>query len=538
MEKEQFDSLTLGQKAAYNAVTRGFNTFISGGGGVGKSYLMRLLIKELEDQGKQVIVCAPTGVSAELIGGATIHRVFALDTGVQLTKKGHIKTHAPKPVMLADVIIIDEVSMVRVDIFDCVISSILAAEQKSGKHKQIIVTGDFFQLPPVTLPADRALLTTYLGESLAYYWAFRGKMWAACGFKTIILEEIVRQQNKELMDNLNKCRVGDRSCITYFCVNSARHPTTRDFYLFTHRCDVEKENSRQINALSTEPYEIKQTYKGLRLTPSELDYDDNGQDRTLVLKEGARVMLTRNDTDKDAAGRRKKPKYVNGTMGIVKGINLFPDNPKEDYIQVQLEKTREIIDVKRVPRYIYRYEDKAGKLEKKAIGHAFEMPLVPAYAMTIHKAQGATYDYVNIDPSNCFTHGQLYVALSRAKTIEGVYLSREICYSDLITDPVVQDFYANLQNDTEDFSKNKVGRPKSYKVAKEKARRGNPGRFDKPSVAVRIPEELANPLMDIINRAFPTKQEIDSGVKPDRKAYEQLLKRLTKNNKTEENESN
>lgn len=535
MEKGQFDTLTLGQKAAYNAVTRGFNTFITGGGGVGKSYLIRLLIKELENQGKQVIVCAPTGVAAELIGGATIHRVFSLGTGPQITKKGSIKTSATAPVKQADVIIIDEVSMVRADLFDCVLASIRSAERKSNKHKQIIVTGDFYQLPPVTPDVDRQQLKEYIGRDLPVYWAFLGKSWNSCSFKTIILDEIVRQHDRIMMENLNKCRVGDSSCIPYFNENTSPTRTTWDFNLYTHRSDVDRENNWQINKLSTKPYKIARIYKGIPLNPSELDVDDNGRDGTFILKEGTRVMLTRNDTEKDPLGRRKTPRYVNGSMGVVKGICLDPADPRKDYILVQIEKTRDILEIYRASRLIYGYDEKNGKLKKTVVGRFYEIPIIPAYALTIHKSQGATYDFVNIDPTRCFAAGQLYVALSRAKTIVGIHLTRKICSSDLITDPTVRDFYANLRNNTEEFAKNKVGRPKINKPEKEKVRVGNPGRFGSPSVAVRIPEELAGPLMDIINKAFPTKQEIESGTKPDRKAYEQLLKRLTKKKAEEEN---
>ena len=132
MDKEIFDSLTKGQKAAVTAIAQGFNVFVTGCGGTGKSYLTQAIIQDLLASGKKIVVCAPTGVAAENVGGVTIHRAFGMTTDLQITKGGKIKRSTPAVIRAADVILVDEISMVRMDIFDCIASSIYIAAKEVG----------------------------------------------------------------------------------------------------------------------------------------------------------------------------------------------------------------------------------------------------------------------------------------------------------------------------------------------------------------------------------------------------------------------
>ena len=143
-------NLNTDQQNALNAVNSGRNVFITGGAGTGKSYLLRAIVYSLRSSGKNVIVCAPTGIAAANVGGMTIHTTFNFNSNALISpKRKKSIQRVTAPVKGADVIIIDEISMCRLDVFEAVISSITKAEAVSGIHKQIIVMGDFYQLPPV-----------------------------------------------------------------------------------------------------------------------------------------------------------------------------------------------------------------------------------------------------------------------------------------------------------------------------------------------------------------------------------------------------
>lgn len=499
MDKEIFDSLTKGQKAAVTAIAQGFNVFVTGCGGTGKSYLTQAIIQDLLASGKKIVVCAPTGVAAENVGGVTIHRAFGMTTDLQITKGGKIKRSTPAVIRAADVILVDEISMVRMDIFDCIASSIYIAAKETGTHKQLIVCGDFFQLPPVASEKEIADLSKFYNREITMPWAFLGDWWDRCNFQTIVLDEIMRQNDTEMIENLNRCRVGDSTCISYFNKNAASKPTTTDIYLFPYKKDVDRMNTRYIQSLEGNLYEIPKIVNDKNLLESEKEENDSSP---LYLKIGARVMLTKNDNEKDERTGKIKARYVNGTIGIVKAVGPLPENPDEDCVSVQLP-SGEIIDVTRSKRTIYGYKlsDK-GKIYKMPVGSYYEMPLVPAYALTIHKSQGKTFDYVNIDPKGCFAAGQLYVALSRAKTIRGVYLYHPIWDRNLIVDKDVKRFYATLRNDTAAFAEKRRGRKRKPKIYEEKQLKsatsagGRPRKFgndaNRQSVPMKVPKEIAD----------------------------------------------
>lgn len=542
MDKEMLSTLTDGQKAAVAAVEQGFNVFVTGCGGTGKSYLTKLIIKDLMDQGKNVLVCAPTGAAAEIIEGSTIHRAFSLDSDLQFTKGGRLKRRTPAAVMQADVVVIDEISMVRSDIFDCIASSLHIAGKEKGNPKQLIVCGDFFQLPPVAKDNDVIEIEKYYGCSMPIPWAFLGNWWSRCGFQVIILDEVLRQHDNEMTENLNLCRIGDKSCIKYFNTRSSSHPTTYDIHLYAKKHDVIRANKKHIDALVGQEYQILGIYKGSPLNEAEADNEIDWQN--VRLKVGARVMITCNAPSGKDGIRNKKPKYVNGSMAIVKAVNIDPKDPMNDYVVVQIEKTRELVDIGRRKRPVYGYKettDKNGKtsLEKHAVGFFYNLPLVPSYALTIHKAQGRTYDYVNINPSDCFAGGQLYVALSRAKTIEGMHLDRYIKQSDLIVDPKVAEFYANLKNDAPAFAEKRRGRKRKPKVYEEKKLKsktsagGRPRKYgnddNRKSIQMKVPFEIAAVLEKVLAEAFPE----DTTIEPDMTNYLKLIKHLQKYYKDE-----
>ena len=545
MDEKAFSKFTTEQQAAWKAVMAGHNVFLTGSGGTGKSFLTALIIYELTKvQNKQVIVCAPTGIAASKIKGATIHRVFGLGVDSVILNNGKLRKKMPAHVLAADVIIIDEISMVRADIFDCIITSLSAAEKKSGKRKQIIVLGDFLQLPPFySDDDDRKRVEKYYGCQLPVPWAFLGNTWKSCNFENIVLTEIVRQQNSELQDNLNLARIGDPGCITYFNTQSADDFFADAIHLYSKREDVEAKNNERIKELPGETYYIPTKFRGSFL-PSETDEVI----KMTLLKVGARVMITTNDVNKDDYARnvlddllgiygeeKQRDRFVNGSMGTVSKINIDPANPKDDSITVFLDGSEEWIEIKRRSFLVYAYKTNTkGKLEKTVIGNYAQIPVVPAYAMTVHKAQGQTYKEMNFDPDKCFAEGQLYVALSRVESIDGLHLDRRIKISDLRVNSEALRFYKQLKDNTQQHiqTDKRKGRKKlvkgiDIKEIKSVSRLGGrPRKFGKDdskmSVAMKVPKEVADILAKILTEAFPE----ESGVEPDLQNYDKLVKHL------------
>ena len=217
-QKTDKPSLSKDQYNAYNQLISGKNIFLTGDAGTGKSFVLKLFISEMEKQNKKVIVCAPTGIAAINIQGVTIHRCFQVSPEPQVIK--HIQK-VPQVVQESDIIIIDEISMCRVDLFDFVVRTITKAEEKSLSRKQIVVVGDFFQLPPVTTDNDREVLEK-IYEHYHKGYAFESTNWKDLDFQTVELKEVIRQKDPEFVHELNKARIGDYSCVSYFNTHSQK----------------------------------------------------------------------------------------------------------------------------------------------------------------------------------------------------------------------------------------------------------------------------------------------------------------------------
>ena len=179
METGRHD-FTIGQQKAFDMIMAGHNAFITGGAGTGKSEVILAAVKELESQGKNVIVCAPTGTAAACIGGVTIHKAFGFRKGPCIKERTlRLSVHAPKLIRMADVLIIDEVSMCRMDMMDAVCASVKKAENGRGRRMQLVVSGDFCQLPPVLVEGtgERQLIEEYYGMPVRDAFAFQAPGW-------------------------------------------------------------------------------------------------------------------------------------------------------------------------------------------------------------------------------------------------------------------------------------------------------------------------------------------------------------------------
>lgn len=398
------DNLNTEQYDAFQELLSGRNVFLTGNAGTGKTYVMKSFI-EYMSQYKNVLVCAPTWIAASNLSGITIHRAFGVP--FQLLPETPL-SRVRESLKVADIIIIDEISMCSPDVFSYVCKMI----KKAGnivRPKQIIVVGDFFQLPPI------------IEMKSGLDFAFECDEWQELNFSTFILKQSMRQQDNEFYEELNKIRIGDSSSIDYFNKNCATNERM-GILVASYNQSVDQKNAYELSLVDA-PSVLYKGYKDKSFTgllPTMMDFE---------IKIGARVMVLINDVDTYT--------YQNGSLATV--VETLPDS-----VNVRLDSNDEIINFPFYTWKEYDYFVEGGRLKQKTKGKFIQIPLKLAYAITVHKSQGQTYDYANIDPDT-FVSGQLYVALSRVKAIENLYLTRTISSSDLKVSKKVARFYFDEQ---------------------------------------------------------------------------------------------
>lgn len=426
-------TLTKDQEKALELLESGENVFLSGEAGTGKSYVLNEFVKRNRKK-KNIIVCAFTGIAAINVNGSTIHRVFDMPIGV--LKPDDYNKDPDDALIKSDVIIIDEISMCRFDHFEYVVRTLRRAEEldrqkrmskslKTGSNinwntgKQIVVVGDFYQLPPVITKNDREVLEKYYeGKSIGHGFAFQSPLWKEADFKSVVLKEILRQNDRELLTNLNKIRSGDASGITYFNSKTSEKPIPGGIYLCGRNAAADKVNQEKSEALDGDTKVYKAEIKGEVGNGDKMNLGDE-----IALKVGMQVMTVINNDDEG---------FQNGSLGIV-------DELKDKSVIVRLY-NGSYVEVKPHDFEVTNYEVQEDVVERVVIGNFKQIPLKIAYAITIHKSQGQTYTSANISP-DCFDVGQLYVALSRVQTIEGMHLTHKIAFGALRTSNEVVNFY-------------------------------------------------------------------------------------------------
>lgn len=388
------------------------NVFITGPGGTGKT----TLIKEYIDKNKNVIVCSPTGVAAINAGGETMHKIFNIPVPAFGANTNKITPSKIKELIIADTIIIDEISMCRVDVFVFAMKVLKKAEKQKGKKIRLIVVGDFFQLPPVVTKEDEKLLKKFKFDKSGY--PFTCKEWEQCNFTIIELLEVKRQDNLEFIENLHKARIADKKCIPYFnrFIENKEYPEDAIRICGTN-AEAERINNEYLDNLEGMPYAYKSKREGTIVKSIVEDI--------ILLKPGAKVYFNVNDNINND--------YANGTFGEIISCN-------KDNVDVLVD--GKLINVKYHKYPIYTYKVTNNILTKKEIGSISQIPLKIAKAITIHKSQGKTFDKEVFSPQ-IFASGQLYVALSRVRTPEGLFITEPIIEDYLIVDPIIKKFYKN-----------------------------------------------------------------------------------------------
>lgn len=402
------------QRKVFASFVSGANLYITGKGGSGKSFLTRYIINYCNTKGRKTLICAPTGIAALNIGGSTIHRTFSAPSSIIEPRDRCKKKKQLEIIEAAEVVIIDEISMCRVDLFEYVANTLLHMK----KRKQLVLVGDFYQLPPVLTPKDTKAFSAFYDNRL---YAFESNLWQKLQLQTMELQSSMRQKDKEFVHALDNIREG----VVDFSVlkNSNVDPTALTICGTNKEAyKINKENLDWLIKQGSKIHKIKAEITGV------VEDSEKPTDEILTLCVGARVVMLNNDKDKN---------WVNGSFGTIMEIG------KED-ITVKIEDNG--IEAT-VEKYTWTYldydvEEHEGKkkLVTKVRGQFLQYPVRLAWAITIHKSQGQTYERVNVSAENIFAEGQLYVALSRCKTLEGMHITGKLLDSKVIASEAVKHF--------------------------------------------------------------------------------------------------
>lgn len=399
------------------------NIFITGKAGTGKSTLIELIRNHVN---KKIIVLAPTGLSAINVRGQTIHSFFHFPPRF-INRSSIRRLYNDRIFKDIDTVIIDEISMVRADLIDG-IDHFLRIHGKDKNQPfggtQMIFVGDIFQLPPV-LRQEESSVYYQLYDS-PYF--FSADAFNERSFIFIELTQIFRQHDAAFIELLNTVRTGTLNTQALEPINnklSANSPNRNKYITLTTTNAVANSiNESELNKINqpvfTYTAQIEGDFPTNTALPAELE---------LNLKKGARVMFVKND---------KGRMWVNGTLGTIHAL-------EKEKIEVKIEENgrNEIVTVSRVKWENIKYEldSNTGEIKETILGTLTQYPLRLAWAITIHKSQGMTFDKVNIDFSRSpFAHGQTYVALSRCRTIDGITLSKKIWPNDVIVDERIIEF--------------------------------------------------------------------------------------------------
>lgn len=423
------DKLTKTQKKAFDEMVAGHNVFLTGEAGTGKSFVTTAFIEYCRKNNKKVLITAPTGIAAINVGGSTLHRAFRIPIKPFINDNSIILV--PDTVKEADTIIIDEISMCRIDIFEYVATVIRKAEKIKHKPKQLIVIGDFFQLPPVVPKQESEILKTIYPNTNKFY-AFESKYWKEFNFENVLLKEIVRQKDPLFIEQLNKARVGDTTCIPFFNNQMANEKFYDGISLVSRNNVASKINEEKLKSLPGKMTVYQAKYIGT-FKPTDCLAEEE-----LMLKKGARVMSLINDP---------MDRYLNGSFGTVEKMTRKAVTVKFDN-NITCEISYNVWE--NVNYTVENTTDDAGnaikRLNTEVIGTCTQMPLKLAYAITIHKSQGQTFDKVNLYPY-AFDVGQLYVALSRVKSLSGLAMCNKMSSKYLMCDEHVKQFYEEIAPD-------------------------------------------------------------------------------------------
>lgn len=403
---------------------------ITGEAGTGKSTLLQLIRRETS---KNTVVLAPTGLAAVNIQGQTIHSFFRFAPNINLQQaviEGR-KRHKDKVILELELLIIDEISMVRADLLDCIDIFLQASRDQPTPFGgvQIVMIGDIFQLPPILnkqqqIQFQELYPTPYFFSSRVFTQLLQNPN----QFEYLQLQTLYRQTDPEFISLLRNVRLGISDPQILSALNQQLQPDipieSQDILLATTNKTVDDLNYHNLNKLPSPVV----SYTGI--VTGKFSNQELPTPSVLDLKEGAKVMFVKNDP----AGR-----WVNGSLGVV--LQTSPQS-----VIVDIDGTRSL-EVKPVTWEIYQavFNSESQSLEQEVVGTYTQIPLKPAWAITIHKSQGQTFNSMILDMERgAFTTGQTYVALSRCRSLQGLKLLKPIRPGDIRVDKQVLTFFQHL----------------------------------------------------------------------------------------------
>ncbi len=439
-ERQPAEDITItdGFRRALEAIERGDNVFITGRAGTGKSTLLRHYCATAEHE---PVVLAPTGVAAVNVRGQTIHSFFGFGPNVTTHHFPRVQPKDMKRFRALKTIVIDEISMVRADLLDCVdvfLRKYGPKERRPFGGVQMVFIGDLYQLPPVVTNDERELLAKNYATpyffSAAVFNPQQTLLNDALKFSMRLIElpDVFRQRDGTFLSVLNRIRdntitPNDLSVLNTRIATYHHKTANSGIVLTTTNRRSDTINEEALTHLPGKAHVLEGERQG-KFQESALPTAEQ-----LSVKRGARVMLLTND---------REGRWVNGTLGTVTQIDA-----NNDLLAIALE-TGETVNVPRHEwdMYAYKFNESNGTLSAETIGSFSQFPIRLAWAVTIHKGQGKTFERVHIDlERGTFAPGQLYVALSRATTLEGITLEKPVQRHHAWTDPNVVKFVTQYQ---------------------------------------------------------------------------------------------
>lgn len=443
MQNINLDNIDLNNAEFQNAWNILQNThrsvFLTGKAGTGKSTFLKYICANTH---KEHVVLAPTGIAAVNVGGQTLHSFFKMPfkpllpddpdfSPRKIRKTLRYSAEKVKLIKKIELIIIDEISMVRCDMIDFIdkVLRIFSGNMREPfGGKQLLFVGDIFQLEPVITHDMRDILRRYYKQ----FFFFNAQVFSSLGLIPIELRKIYRQTDSSFISMLDRIRVSRATSGDLRLINSRYVPDYREhedgfmMTLATRRDTVDSINHDHMQALDTPEYTFQGVVEGI--------FPDNDlpTNKELTLKKGAQVIFIRND---------REERWVNGTLGRVSRVD-------ESGVEVELENGEGyVLDEETWENVQYTYDEKEKKVKEELVGSFRQYPIKPAWALTVHKSQGLTFSNIVIDfAGGAFSSGQTYVALSRCTSLEGITLLKPLTQRDIIVNTAIIDFSRQFNN--------------------------------------------------------------------------------------------
>ena len=405
------------------------HVFVTGKAGTGKSTFLEYCREHIN---KNIVFVAPTGVAALNIKGQTVHRFFGFPINItpEKIKSGDFTPRSKRIFKNLETLVIDEVSMLRADLLDCINAFLeLYGPQKDAPFGgvQMVFVGDLYQLPPVITGAEQ----TYFYQKYTSPYFFDADVFKKITLEVIELQKIYRQRDKDFIEMLSRFRTNSVTEADLQKLNSRLNVTQNfynltDFQIFLTSTNAlaEEINQQHLNKLDGI------TYCAAAVIDGNFNQESYPNGEMLYFKTGAQIMFLNNDS---------KNRWVNGSLGYIEKI--FLENGKIKHLSVRLESNRKLVEVFPYSWEIYKYTLEGKEIISEVVGSFTQFPFKLAWAVTIHKSQGKTFDHVTIDIGRgTFATGQLYVALSRCTSFEGLSLTKEIKRRHILTDERIFEF--------------------------------------------------------------------------------------------------